>query len=166
MNVICLLGRLTTDPELRRTQTDTAVTSFSVAVDRHSSPRIRSSVRRISSTASPGGRLPSSSAGISTRDSGLLCKVRYSPGDTPIRMATNARPLRWLSTTLSLLNPKMQAERRPAAPGMIPRFPSTAKRPLLLPPPMRPILRKLKIRIRCLFRRKWNGIHSRDQMDR
>ena len=135
MNVICLLGRLTTDPELRRTQTG------------HSSPRIRSSVRRISSTASPGGRLPSSSAGISTRDSGLLCKVRYSPGDTPIRMATNARPLRWLSTTLSLLNPKMQAERRPAAPGMIPRFPSTAKRPPSFPSPMRPILRKLSGRM-------------------
>ena len=39
MNVICLLGRLTTDPELRRTQTDTAVTSFSVAVDRAFQPK-------------------------------------------------------------------------------------------------------------------------------
>ena len=39
MNIICLLGRLTTDPELRRTQTDTAVTSFSVAVDRAFQPK-------------------------------------------------------------------------------------------------------------------------------
>ena len=39
MNVICLLGRLNTDPELRRTQTDTSVTSFSVAVDRAFQPK-------------------------------------------------------------------------------------------------------------------------------
>lgn len=34
MNVVCLLGRLTADPELRHTQNQTPVTSFSVAVDR------------------------------------------------------------------------------------------------------------------------------------
>jgi single-strand DNA-binding protein len=34
MNKIFLLGRLTRDPELRRTQTGTAVASFSLAVDR------------------------------------------------------------------------------------------------------------------------------------
>lgn len=34
MNVVCLLGRLTADPELRYTQNQTPVTSFSVAVDR------------------------------------------------------------------------------------------------------------------------------------
>ncbi|MGI6264984.1 MAG: single-stranded DNA-binding protein [Acutalibacteraceae bacterium] len=39
MNVVCLLGRLTADPELRRTQTDVAVTSFSVAVDRAYQPK-------------------------------------------------------------------------------------------------------------------------------
>lgn len=166
MNIICLLGRLTTDPELRRTQTDTAVTSFSVAVDRAFQPKGSEQRQADFINCVAWRQTASSSAGISTRDSASRCRARCSPGTTPIRMATNARPLRWLSTTLSLLNPKMQAERRPAAPGMIPRFPSTAKRPLLFPPPMRAILRKLKIRIRCLFRRKWNGIHSRDQMDR
>lgn len=34
LNKITLMGRLTRDPELRRTQSGTAVTSFSLAVDR------------------------------------------------------------------------------------------------------------------------------------
>ena len=34
LNRIVLMGRLTRDPELRRTQSGTAVTSFSIAVDR------------------------------------------------------------------------------------------------------------------------------------
>ena len=34
LNEIVLMGRLTRDPELRRTQSGTAVTSFSLAVDR------------------------------------------------------------------------------------------------------------------------------------
>jgi single-strand DNA-binding protein len=34
LNKIFLMGRLTRDPELRRTQSGTAVTSFSLAVDR------------------------------------------------------------------------------------------------------------------------------------
>ena len=34
MNSICLMGRLTGDPELKTTQTGVSVTSFSVAVDR------------------------------------------------------------------------------------------------------------------------------------
>ena len=36
LNRIVIMGRLTRDPELRRTQNGTAVTSFSVAVDRDS----------------------------------------------------------------------------------------------------------------------------------
>ena len=34
LNKIVLMGRLTRDPELRRTQSGTAVTSFTLAVDR------------------------------------------------------------------------------------------------------------------------------------
>lgn len=34
LNKICLMGRLTRDPELRRTQTGTPVASFTLAVDR------------------------------------------------------------------------------------------------------------------------------------
>ena len=33
LNTIALMGRLTRDPELRRTQLGTAVTSFTLAVD-------------------------------------------------------------------------------------------------------------------------------------
>ena len=39
LNKIIIMGRLTRDPELRRTGSGTAVTSFSLAVDRDLSPR-------------------------------------------------------------------------------------------------------------------------------
>ncbi len=39
MNTICLLGRLTADPELKTTQNGTSVTSFAVAVDRRFTPQ-------------------------------------------------------------------------------------------------------------------------------
>ena len=39
MNNICLLGRLTADPELRHTPSLVAVTSFTVAVDRSYTPK-------------------------------------------------------------------------------------------------------------------------------
>ena len=39
MNQIVLMGRLTRDPELRHTQSGTAVTSFSLAVDRGYTPK-------------------------------------------------------------------------------------------------------------------------------
>ena len=39
MNVICLMGRLTSDPELKSTQTGVNVTSFCVAVDRAYQPK-------------------------------------------------------------------------------------------------------------------------------
>lgn len=39
LNKIILMGRLTRDPELRRTRSGTAVTSFSLAVDRDYKPQ-------------------------------------------------------------------------------------------------------------------------------
>ena len=39
MNFICLLGRLTADPELRHTQSRVPVTSFTLAVDRSFTPK-------------------------------------------------------------------------------------------------------------------------------
>ncbi len=39
MNVVCLLGRLTADPELRHTASQIPVTSFSIAVDRAYQPK-------------------------------------------------------------------------------------------------------------------------------
>ena len=39
MNTICLMGRLTTDPELKTTQTGVSVTSFTMAVDRAYKPK-------------------------------------------------------------------------------------------------------------------------------
>ncbi len=39
MNSICLMGRLTGDPELKTTQSGVSVTSFSVAVDRAYRPK-------------------------------------------------------------------------------------------------------------------------------
>lgn len=39
MNVICLMGRLVADPELKSTQNGVAVTSFCIAVDRAYQPK-------------------------------------------------------------------------------------------------------------------------------
>ena len=39
LNKIILMGRLTRDPELRRTQSGTAVASFTLAVDRDYKPQ-------------------------------------------------------------------------------------------------------------------------------
>ena len=39
MNTICLMGRLTADPELYNTQSGVAVTSFKLAVDRDYTPK-------------------------------------------------------------------------------------------------------------------------------
>ena len=39
MNSICLMGRLTADPELYNTQSGVAVTSFKLAVDRDYTPK-------------------------------------------------------------------------------------------------------------------------------
>ena len=39
MNVICLMGRLTADPELRHTPSQVSVTTFSLAVDRAYQPK-------------------------------------------------------------------------------------------------------------------------------
>ena len=39
LNRVVIMGRLTRDPELRRTQTGSAVTSFSLAVDRDFAPK-------------------------------------------------------------------------------------------------------------------------------
>ncbi|MBQ8495590.1 MAG: single-stranded DNA-binding protein [Clostridia bacterium] len=39
MNFVCLMGRLTADPELRRTANQTAVTSFTLAIDRRFVPQ-------------------------------------------------------------------------------------------------------------------------------
>ena len=49
LNRIVLMGRLTRDPELRRTQSGTAVVSFSIACDPITRRRARSG-KRISST--------------------------------------------------------------------------------------------------------------------
>ena len=72
LNHIVLMGRLTRDPELRRTQTGTAVTSFSLAVDRdfrHNHPLSGAfpSGRRTSSTLSPGEARRSLSPSTSPR---------------------------------------------------------------------------------------------------
>ena len=57
LNRIILMGRLTRDPELRRTGSGTAVTSFSLAVDRDFKSQAKR--RRISSTSWPGVPPPS-----------------------------------------------------------------------------------------------------------
>ncbi len=59
LNKIILMGRLTRDPELRRTGSGTAVTSFALAVDRDFKGQ-GARKRRTSSTWSRGETPPSS----------------------------------------------------------------------------------------------------------
>ena len=58
LNKIIIMGRMVRDPELRHTQSGTAVASFTLAVDRDFKDKLTSS------TAPPGGVPPSLSAGI------------------------------------------------------------------------------------------------------
>ena len=57
LNRIILMGRLTRDPELRRTGSGTAVTSFSLAVDRDFKPS-PAKRKRTSLTSWPGATPP------------------------------------------------------------------------------------------------------------
>lgn len=101
MNVVCLLGRLTADPQLRRTASDIPMASFTVAVDGRTSQRAPSG-RRILSLSLPGGRRRNLLRGIFTRGSGSLCKASCSLGPSPIRMDISARPTRWWQATFFL----------------------------------------------------------------
>lgn len=67
LNHIDIQGRMACDPELRRTGTGIAVTSFTVAVDRDYSPKDGGERETDFSTASPGVLLESSSPSISPR---------------------------------------------------------------------------------------------------
>ena len=69
MNVICLLGRLTADPELRHTASQIPVTSFTVAVDRAFQPKGSEQRQADFIPWSPGEIRRNLSVGISIRDS-------------------------------------------------------------------------------------------------
>ena len=58
LNRIILMGRLTRDPELRRTGSGTAVTSFSLAVDRDFKSQSPAKRKRTSLTSWPGATPP------------------------------------------------------------------------------------------------------------
>ena len=62
LNRVILMGRLTADPELRKTASDLSVTSFTLAVDRNYGKG--RTVRPTSSTVLHGVRRRSSSADI------------------------------------------------------------------------------------------------------
>ena len=57
LNKVILMGRLTRDPELRFTQSNIAVTSFSIAVDRNYKSRVNSRRLPILSILLPGVEL-------------------------------------------------------------------------------------------------------------
>ena len=67
MNVICLIGRLTREPELRYTTSNIPVCRFTIAVDR--STQEKASRRRTSSTAWRGGPQRSLYPNTLTRES-------------------------------------------------------------------------------------------------
>lgn len=67
LNHIVIMGRLTRDPELRRTGSGIAVASFTVAVDRDFGGRDGGEKKPTSSIVLPGVRPESSSPSISPR---------------------------------------------------------------------------------------------------
>ena len=66
LNVICLMGRLVADPELRHTPNGIATCTFRIAVDRNFA-RQGKSAKPTLLTLWPGARAPSLCAAISTK---------------------------------------------------------------------------------------------------
>ena len=134
LNKIFIMGRLTRDPELRRTQSGTAVTSFSLAVDRDYKSQSGEKGDRISSMWWLGAARRSSSPSISP--TGRMAVVeggsRSVTGKT--RRATTAEVRRWLPTmSISVIAD-------PAVPVGIPHGGYSAGSPptVLLPEVFRP----------------------------
>ena len=108
LNRIVLMGRLTRDPELRRTQNGTAVTSFTLAVDRDFKSQ-SGERKRISSTALPGATRRSLSANTSRKAAWPLRKAVCSSATGRTGTATNAAARKLWLTTCILENPSARA---------------------------------------------------------
>lgn len=107
MNQCQLMGRLVRDPELKYTPQGTAVTSFTLAVD-----------RRFNRDKADGARLPNSSRSTSPKASASQSSEAYRPDPGKITTAENTRPSK-SSPILSILRtPKRKAppEATPKAP--------------------------------------------------
>ena len=112
MNQCQLMGRLVRDPELKYTPQGTAVTSFTLAVDR------RFNRDKAESILSRGARLPNSSRSTSPKASASRSSEAYRHDPGKITTAANTRPSK-SSPILSILRtPKRKAppEATPKAP--------------------------------------------------
>lgn len=94
INRVILVGRLTRDPMLRKTQSGLSVATFTVACDRRFSGGNGRTDRLISSAAWPGGNLRISSASMRTKGrwSALTDGFRHGTMTTlPVRKCTSQK---------------------------------------------------------------------------
>lgn len=111
LNHLFSMGRLTRDPELRRTGTGIAVASFTLAVDRTMRPRTEANGKRILLTSvawrsNSGVCSPSTSPRAAWLWFPAAC--RSAPGRT--RTAINAAALRWWPTNVYFGDSKRDTE--------------------------------------------------------
>jgi len=110
MNNICLLGRLTADPELRNTPNGISVTNFDVAVDRSYTPKGQE--KQVDFIPVQAWRQTAEFLCKYFRKVSVSrCWAACSPGPTPTRTATSARPTKWWPTMCFSQNPRMVALR-------------------------------------------------------
>lgn len=94
LNKIILMGRLTRDPELRRTQSGTAVTSFSLAVERDYKSQSGEKETDFIDVVAFGVILLILSASISPKAAWPLWKADCRSGTGLTRTEASAVPLR------------------------------------------------------------------------
>ena len=136
LNHITIIGRLTRDPELRRTGSGIAVASFTLAVDRDFGGRDGGERETDFIDCVAGVRLENSSPSTSPRAAWRWCPAGSRSVTGPTRTATSAAPPKSLQTTFTLATADVTA--RPAV-TPLPLLPATAVTPLPHPAP-HPIL--------------------------
>ena len=119
MNVCVLMGRLTADPELRQTGSGNSVTSFTVAVDRQYAKEEKQAdfinVVAWRKTAEFVKQYFKKGQMIAVEG------THSDPGNTKVRMAITAQPLKWSPTisvfaetiSRSAVKPPINQHRRP-----------------------------------------------------
>ena len=100
INTAILMGRLTADPELRKTPADVSVTRFALAVDRSYVPQ--GGERQTDFIDVVAWRKTAEFVSRYFRKGRLRCKALFKPAAIPISRAANARCLKlWRITYIS-----------------------------------------------------------------
>lgn len=112
LNRIVIMGRLTRDPELRRTQNGTAVTSFSVAVDRDFKSRESGEKATDFIDVVAWRQTAEFVCQYFTKAAWPWSRADYRSATGKTRMATTAAARKWLPTTFISATASATASRR------------------------------------------------------